>query len=166
MREVSLPHANTYSRRQFISRGPPLILCENSRTHNFIEISRVSHGSVPGLTRTFFYSAARKMAAARDARSAGVTMKNPPRFIPFFRRSFSPPFLALSLFSNYRITFALMYMLFYFNARDRDLAGIYHCRTCFNRTRDVTVVGFCSWQYLPLCVRMNSLSNVDHLSPR
>lgn len=159
MREVSLPHANTYSRRQFISRGPPLILRENSRTHNFIEISRVFHGSVPGLARTFFYSAARKMAAARDTRSAGVTMKNPLRFIPFFHCFFYSS-LALPLFSSSRITLALVYTLFYFNAHDHNLTGIYHCRTCFNRRRYVTV-GFCSWQYLLLFMRTKSLSNVD-----
>lgn len=120
MREVSLPHANTYSRRQFISRGPPLIppRAKISRTHNFIEISRAFHGSVPGLTRTFFYSAARKMAAARDARSAGVTMKNPPRFVPpFFPLFFFPPLSLPPPF--FRITPALVYTLFYFNAHDR-----------------------------------------------
>jgi len=90
-----------HSRRQFISRGPPLILRENSRTHNFIEISRVFHGSVLRLTRTFFYSAARKMAMARDAWSAGVTMKNPPRFIPFFRYFFFSFFLSLFLQQSY-----------------------------------------------------------------
>lgn len=143
MREVSLPHANTYSRRQFISRGPPLIpRAKISRTHNFIEISRAFHGSVPGLTRAFFYFAARKMAAARDARSAGVTMKNPPRFVsPFFPLFFFPLFLP----PFFRITPALVYTLFYFNAHDR---AAWHEFTVAAHTQHVTlrvtVLGLCS----------------------
>lgn len=137
MREVSLSHANTYSRRQFISRGPPLILRENSRTHNFIEISRVFHGSVPGLTRTFFYSVARKMAAARDARSAGVTIKNPPRFISFFL-----PFLVffsllvLPLFFEQSYNFGPRVYVILFECPQSRLD--WNCHICFNQTCDAT----------------------------
>lgn len=116
-RSFSSPREYVFATAVHLSRSPAdSPRAKISRTHNFIEISRAFHGSVPGLTRTFFYSAARKMAAARDARSAGVTMKNPPRFVPpffplFFFSSFSPPF--------FRITPALVYTLFYFNAHDR-----------------------------------------------
>lgn len=159
MREVSLPHARIRIRDGSSSPAVPhWFSVKISRTHNFIEISRVFHRSVRRAHAYFFFTPRRgkwlRFAICRCHDEESTSVHSSFMLVLFF---LSFPFLPF--FKSSCITLALVYTLFYFNAHDRGLARIYHCRTCFNRTRDAYIVlGFYSWQYLLLFVRMNGIT--------